>query len=269
MSESSLCHVSYSFQSLVWFHLSPPNLVTLFFIWIFFLRFLCVLLSVLLTSSCPPLTRPHVHPGKSNPYCEVTMGAQIFTSRTLNDTLNPKWNFNCQFHIKDVYQDVLCITVFEKDQFSPDGQSPAHIFPFPCLPSLGLHLFPLSTTILSSVKTQLRCSPCVSAHLRLSGSDRGARGNHKERVGKQGSSDTSSSAPWGSYRGSVDPPRPAALWQQIAAVDELKYSWGLLPTRSKEDVFLLLSKGIRKAAVWTLNQIQMDPLQPAQCRPDV
>ncbi|XP_056873160.1 intersectin-2-like isoform X3 [Takifugu flavidus] len=58
--------------------------------------------------------------GKSNPYCEVTMGAQIFTSRTLNDTLNPKWNFNCQFHIKDIYQDVLCITIFERDQFSPD-----------------------------------------------------------------------------------------------------------------------------------------------------
>lgn len=50
------------------------------------------------------------------------MGDQIFTSRTLNDTLNPKWNFNCQFHIRDVYQDVLCITIFEKDLFSPDGQ---------------------------------------------------------------------------------------------------------------------------------------------------
>uniref|UniRef100_A0A3Q3VLS6 Intersectin 2b n=1 Tax=Mola mola TaxID=94237 RepID=A0A3Q3VLS6_MOLML len=58
--------------------------------------------------------------GKSNPYCEVTMGAQVFTSRTLNDTLNPKWNFNCQFHIRDLYQDVLCITILEKDQFSPD-----------------------------------------------------------------------------------------------------------------------------------------------------
>uniref|UniRef100_A0AAX7VJG8 Osteoclast-stimulating factor 1 n=1 Tax=Astatotilapia calliptera TaxID=8154 RepID=A0AAX7VJG8_ASTCA len=58
--------------------------------------------------------------GKSNPYCEVTMGAQIFTSRVINDTLNPKWNFNCQFHIKDIYQDVLCIAINEKDQFSPD-----------------------------------------------------------------------------------------------------------------------------------------------------
>uniref|UniRef100_H3AUD3 Intersectin 2 n=1 Tax=Latimeria chalumnae TaxID=7897 RepID=H3AUD3_LATCH len=59
-------------------------------------------------------------PGKSNPYCEITMGSQCYTTRTMTDTLNPKWNFNCQFFIKDLYQDVLCITVFERDQFSPD-----------------------------------------------------------------------------------------------------------------------------------------------------
>ncbi|KAM6943444.1 intersectin-2b [Xenentodon cancila] len=59
-------------------------------------------------------------PGKNNPYCEVAMGAQTFTSRTLNDTVNPKWNFTCQFHIKDLYQDVLCITIFNRDPFSPD-----------------------------------------------------------------------------------------------------------------------------------------------------
>ena len=65
-------------------------------------------------------------PGKSNPYCELTMGAQCYTSRPVSDTLNPKWNFNCQFFIKDLYQDVLCITVFEKDQFSPDGEWMRH-----------------------------------------------------------------------------------------------------------------------------------------------
>ncbi|CAG5853966.1 unnamed protein product [Menidia menidia] len=58
--------------------------------------------------------------GKSNPFCEVTMGSQSFTSRTINDTLNPKWSFNCQFHIKDLYQDVLSITILERNQFSPD-----------------------------------------------------------------------------------------------------------------------------------------------------
>lgn len=50
------------------------------------------------------------------------MGAQCYTSRPQNDTVNPKWNFSCQFFIKDLYQDVLCITVFERDQFSPDGK---------------------------------------------------------------------------------------------------------------------------------------------------
>uniref|UniRef100_A0A6I8PEI2 Intersectin 2 n=1 Tax=Ornithorhynchus anatinus TaxID=9258 RepID=A0A6I8PEI2_ORNAN len=58
--------------------------------------------------------------GKSNPYCEISMGSQSYTTRTLQDTLNPKWNFNCQFFIKDLYQDVLCLTIFDRDQFSPD-----------------------------------------------------------------------------------------------------------------------------------------------------
>ncbi|KAA0710802.1 Intersectin-2 EH domain and SH3 domain regulator of endocytosis 2 [Triplophysa tibetana] len=58
--------------------------------------------------------------GKSNPFCEVTMGSQCYTSRTINDTVNPRWNFNCQFHIKDVYQDILSITIFERELFSPD-----------------------------------------------------------------------------------------------------------------------------------------------------
>ncbi|XP_071994799.1 intersectin-1 isoform X1 [Engystomops pustulosus] len=59
-------------------------------------------------------------PGKSNPYCEITMGSQCHITKTIQDTLNPKWNSNCQFFIKDLEQDVLCITVFERDQFSPD-----------------------------------------------------------------------------------------------------------------------------------------------------
>uniref|UniRef100_A0A670K3G6 C2 domain-containing protein n=1 Tax=Podarcis muralis TaxID=64176 RepID=A0A670K3G6_PODMU len=34
--------------------------------------------------------------GKSNPYCEVTMGSQCHITKTIQDTLNPKWNSNCQ-----------------------------------------------------------------------------------------------------------------------------------------------------------------------------
>ncbi|XP_044539272.1 intersectin-2-like, partial [Gracilinanus agilis] len=58
--------------------------------------------------------------GKSNPYCEVSLGSQSFSTRTLPDTLNPKWNFNCQFFIRDLRHDVLCLTLFDRDHFSPD-----------------------------------------------------------------------------------------------------------------------------------------------------
>lgn len=51
------------------------------------------------------------------------MGSQCHITKTMQDTLNPKWNSNCQFFIRDLEQEVLCITVFERDQFSPDGES--------------------------------------------------------------------------------------------------------------------------------------------------
>uniref|UniRef100_A0AAX7VYV6 Intersectin 1 (SH3 domain protein) n=1 Tax=Astatotilapia calliptera TaxID=8154 RepID=A0AAX7VYV6_ASTCA len=58
---------------------------------------------------------------------DTNMSAIIYISHhrfavfsLFQDTLNPKWNSNCQFFIKDLEQDVLCITVFERDQFSPD-----------------------------------------------------------------------------------------------------------------------------------------------------
>ena len=33
---------------------------------------------------------------------------------------NPHWNTSMQFLIKDVNQDILCLTVFDRDYFSPD-----------------------------------------------------------------------------------------------------------------------------------------------------
>lgn len=61
------------------------------------------------------------------------------------------------------------------------------------------------------------CSLC--SHIRVPGSDGGSRGDHKERVGEQGAGDTSSPAARGSNRGGVGPPRPAALWPQVATKD--------------------------------------------------
>ncbi|XP_033740435.1 LOW QUALITY PROTEIN: intersectin-1-like [Pecten maximus] len=58
--------------------------------------------------------------GKSDPFCEVSMGVQEHKTKVINSTLNPKWNQSMQFTIRDVEQDVLCITVFDRDLFSPN-----------------------------------------------------------------------------------------------------------------------------------------------------
>lgn len=58
--------------------------------------------------------------GKSDPYCEVSMGVQEHKTKVIQATLNPRWNASMQFTIKDLEQDVLCITVFDRDLFSPN-----------------------------------------------------------------------------------------------------------------------------------------------------
>ncbi|PVD28103.1 hypothetical protein C0Q70_10685 [Pomacea canaliculata] len=59
--------------------------------------------------------------GKSDPYCEVSMGTQEHRTRVVPGTLNPKWNSSMQFTIRDLNQDVLCITVYDRDIYSPNG----------------------------------------------------------------------------------------------------------------------------------------------------
>ncbi|XP_025096778.1 intersectin-1-like isoform X2 [Pomacea canaliculata] len=58
--------------------------------------------------------------GKSDPYCEVSMGTQEHRTRVVPGTLNPKWNSSMQFTIRDLNQDVLCITVYDRDIYSPN-----------------------------------------------------------------------------------------------------------------------------------------------------
>eukprot|EP00795_Rhopilema_esculentum_P017568 gene17568-9199_t len=58
--------------------------------------------------------------GTSDPYCEVSMGSQEHKTKVVPKTLNPKWNSQMQFTVKDIDQDVLCITVFDRDFFSPN-----------------------------------------------------------------------------------------------------------------------------------------------------
>ncbi|KAK3734222.1 hypothetical protein QZH41_012944, partial [Actinostola sp. cb2023] len=58
--------------------------------------------------------------GTSDPYCQVSMGSQEHKTKVCPQTNNPKWNSTMSFFIKDMEQDVLCITVYDKDFFSPD-----------------------------------------------------------------------------------------------------------------------------------------------------
>lgn len=50
------------------------------------------------------------------------MGVQEHKTKVIQATLNPRWNASMQFTIKDLEQDVLCITVFDRDLFSPNGK---------------------------------------------------------------------------------------------------------------------------------------------------
>ena len=60
--------------------------------------------------------------GRSDPYCEVRMGSQEHKTRVVQDNLNPVWDSSMQFTVKDLEQDVLCITVYDRDLFSPNGK---------------------------------------------------------------------------------------------------------------------------------------------------
>lgn len=66
--------------------------------------------------------------GKSDPYCEVSMGAQEHKTKVISSTLNPKWNASMQFTIRDLQEDVLCITVYDRDLFTPNGRQAFNCF---------------------------------------------------------------------------------------------------------------------------------------------
>ena len=81
------------------------------------------------------LTYWHFNPfwdvvGKSDPYCEVSMGAQEHKTKVINNSLNPKWNASMQFTVKDLSMDALCITVFDRDLFSPNGKFTFYLHSF-------------------------------------------------------------------------------------------------------------------------------------------
>ncbi|XP_011306596.1 intersectin-2 isoform X3 [Fopius arisanus] len=58
--------------------------------------------------------------GKSNAFCKVSMGSQEERTPVVSGTDCPMWDTSMQFQIKDLNEDTLCITVFDKSYYTPD-----------------------------------------------------------------------------------------------------------------------------------------------------
>jgi len=52
-------------------------------------------------------------------YCEASMGSQEQKTAVVAGC-NPHWNSSMQFLIRDLQEDILCLTVFDRDFFSPN-----------------------------------------------------------------------------------------------------------------------------------------------------
>ncbi|KAG0426335.1 hypothetical protein HPB47_026548 [Ixodes persulcatus] len=59
-------------------------------------------------------------PGQIDSYCEVNMASQEHKTHVVSSTTSPQWNTSMQFLVRDLRQDVLCVTVFNKELFSPN-----------------------------------------------------------------------------------------------------------------------------------------------------
>ncbi|XP_076392418.1 dynamin associated protein 160 isoform X5 [Megachile rotundata] len=58
--------------------------------------------------------------GKCNTFCKVSMGSQEERTGVVSGTDCPMWDTSMQFQVKDLLEDTLCITVFDKGYYSPD-----------------------------------------------------------------------------------------------------------------------------------------------------
>lgn len=58
--------------------------------------------------------------GKMNLYCKLELGQQMYRSKVIHDTSNPSWNTVRQYAVRNLNEDVFCITVLNRHLFSPD-----------------------------------------------------------------------------------------------------------------------------------------------------
>ena len=66
-----------------------------------------------------PLARP---PKKPDSFCVATLGEQENRTRVIQGTSSPEWNEPLQFMLKNLETDVLCLTVYDRDLYSPNGK---------------------------------------------------------------------------------------------------------------------------------------------------
>lgn len=60
--------------------------------------------------------------GKRATFCEVSMGSRKQCT-PVSESPDPKWDSSMQFLVKDIQDDILCVTVFNKGYYSPNGNS--------------------------------------------------------------------------------------------------------------------------------------------------
>ncbi|ERL90322.1 hypothetical protein D910_07671 [Dendroctonus ponderosae] len=58
--------------------------------------------------------------GKSDPYAVVTVGAQSFKTKVIDNTVDPKWDFWCEFNILESNGQQLYIHLWDKDDTGDD-----------------------------------------------------------------------------------------------------------------------------------------------------
>ncbi|XP_071513236.1 extended synaptotagmin-2-B isoform X2 [Panulirus ornatus] len=61
--------------------------------------------------------------GKSDPYCILRLGAQKFQTKTINNTVNPKWDFCCEAVCNEIRRQTLCIDCWDWDANIPGAKN--------------------------------------------------------------------------------------------------------------------------------------------------
>uniref|UniRef100_A0A0P5KR21 Extended synaptotagmin-2-B n=1 Tax=Daphnia magna TaxID=35525 RepID=A0A0P5KR21_9CRUS len=61
--------------------------------------------------------------GKSDPYAIVTVGSQEFRTKTIYNTVNPKWDFYCEFVVHEGRSQLCFLRIFDRDETTGDDDS--------------------------------------------------------------------------------------------------------------------------------------------------